>query len=217
MRKIVAVLLLLILSFSFTGELYRVSTDREFGFFAVRSNDVNHKLSYTGRTLNINTGDTVGWVNDDYNDNRITVISENALWEGGKVLGHEGNFFDFIFNSSGRYRFRILESSRFIANNTEQNTSVYNEDTGMWTSATTASYEVTNFLPRYQTIVVTGPTVGDGTYPVTRKVPISTSVPGNVIPNDTTGNNAILSQPVAVPTPGVEMIIFSFIFSNSLM
>lgn len=207
MSKVMIVLVLIILSFSFTGELYRVYADREFGFWAIRSNDTSHRLNYTDRTLNINTGDTVGWVNEDTNGDRITLLSEDVLWEGGKSLGYEGNFFDFTFNSSGKYRFSMSESRRFIANNTEQNTSVYDEDTDTWINTTTTTpYTITNFPPRYQTIVVTGPTIGNGTYPITKKTTISIST-NNGVPNGTKENNVTSLQQNGVKTIEAVMVI----------
>jgi hypothetical protein len=181
MNKVSFVILLFVLSFSVTGEIYRVYVDREFGFWAVRSHDINHTVNYNGRTLNIQTGDTVEWENNDYTGNRITIISDNLLWEGGRSLGGSGSIFRFTFNSSNAYRFHIEERSRFEANTTEENVSTYDEDEDIWTNTTVIKpYEITYFNPQYQTIIVTGPQVGSGTSPIKRSIPIptdTTSVP----------------------------------------
>lgn len=175
MNKVSFMILLFVLSFSFTGEIYRVYVDREFGFWAVRSHDINQTVEYKGRTLNIQTGDTVEWENNDYSGNRITIISDNLLWEGGKSLGGSGSIFRFTFNSSNAYRFHIAERSRFVANITEENVSTYDEDEDIWTNTTVIKpYEITYFNPQYQTIVVTGQQVGNGTSPIKRSIPIST-------------------------------------------
>jgi len=172
MKKVSFMILLFVLSFSFTGEIYRVYVDREFGFWAVRSHDINHTVNYNGRTLYIQTGDTVEWENNDYTGNRITIISDNLLWEGGKILGGSGSIFRFTFNSSNAYRFHIAEQSRFVANVTEENVSSYDEDEDTWTNTTVIKpYEITYFRPQYQTIVVTGQQVGDGTSPIKRSIP----------------------------------------------
>ncbi len=175
MNKVLFFMLLFVLSFSFTGEIYRVYVDREFGFWAVRSHDINHTVNYNGRTLNIRTGDTVEWENNDYTGNRITIISDNLLWEGGKSLGGSGSIFRFTFNSSNSYRFHIAEQSRFVASVTEENVSTYDEDEDIWTNTTVIKpYEITYFKPQYQTIVVTGQQVGNGTSPIKRSIPIPT-------------------------------------------
>lgn len=175
MKTVSFVILLFVLSFSFTGEIYRIYVDREFGFWAVRSHGINQTVNYNGRTLYIETGDTIEWENNDYTGNRITIISDNLLWEGGKSLGGSGSIFGFTFNSSNTYRFHIAEQSRFIANITEENVSTYDEDEDIWTNTTVIKpYEITYFKPQYQTIVVTGQQVGNGTSPIKRSIPIPT-------------------------------------------
>ena len=175
MNKVSFMILLFVLSFSFTGEIYKVYVDREFGFWAVRSYDINQTVNYNGRTLNIQTGDTVEWENNDYKGDRITLISDNLLWEGGNSLGGSGSLFRFTFNSSNTYRFHIAEQNRFVANVTEENVSTYDEDEDIWINTTVIKpYEITYFKPQYQTIVVTGQQVGNGTSPINRYIPTPT-------------------------------------------
>jgi plastocyanin len=182
-KTIFLVLVLLIFSsFPAAGEVYVVFTDREFGFWAVRSYNINHSINYTSKTLNIKTGDSIEWMNMDNQGDRITIVSDNILWEGGKTLGFIGSKYRFTFNSSGTFRFHIVENTRVILNasNYSQNettsiTITYEDDDGELHTITVSRGErdklkdVTSseqYIYQQQTIRVTGPTIGNGTYPV---------------------------------------------------
>ncbi|MCX9025916.1 MAG: hypothetical protein OIN85_07475 [Candidatus Methanoperedens sp.] len=163
-----------------------VFTDREFGFWGVRSFNINHTINYTGKTLNINTGDSIEWMNMDNEGDRITIVSDNVLWEGGKVLGGIGSKFRFTFNSSGTYRFHTVENTRvrlnasnYSENDTKTTTITYEDDDGELHTITVnrgdrnynsnyLDYAVSTeqYIYQQQTIKVTGPTIGNGTYPV---------------------------------------------------
>ncbi len=192
MSRIIIFLVLVLLifsSFPVAGEVYVVFTDREFGFWAVRSYNINHTINYTSRTLNINTGDSIEWINMDNEGDRITIVSENILWEGGKTLGGIGSKFRFTFNSSGTYRFHTVENTRvklnasnYSENETTTTTITYEDDDGELHTITVnrgdrdklkdlVSTEGYNY--QQQTIRVTGPTIGNGTFPIknTRQTP----------------------------------------------
>jgi plastocyanin len=162
--------------------VYVVFTDREFGFWAVRSYNINHTINYTSRTLNINTGDSIEWLNMDNEGDRITIMSDNILWEGGKTLGGIGSKFRFTFNSSGIFRFHTVENTRiklnasnYSENETTTTTITYEDDDGELHTITVnrgdhdklkdvVSTERYNY--QQQTIRVTGPTIGNGTVPL---------------------------------------------------
>lgn len=182
-KMIFPVLVLLIFSsFPAAGEVYAVFTDREFGFWAVRSFNINHTINYTGRTLNINTGDSIEWMNMDTEGERITIVSDNVLWEGGKTLGGIGDKFRFTFNSSGTYRFHIAENTRvrlnasnYSGNVTTSTTITYEDDDGELHTITVSrddgnklkdAMSTQQYNYQQQTIRVTGPTIGNGTFPV---------------------------------------------------
>ena len=183
-RTIIFLVLVLLIfsSFPAAGEVYVVFTDREFGFWAVRSYNINHTINYTSKTLSINTGDSVEWVNLDYDGDRITIVSDNVLWEGGKTLGFIGSKFRFTFNSSGTYRFHIVENTRVRLNASNYSetgstttTITYEDDDGELHTITVTRGErdklkdiisSERYIYQQQTIRVTGPTIGNGTYPV---------------------------------------------------
>lgn len=181
-KMIFLVLALLIFSsFPAAGEVYVVFTDREFGFWAVRSYNINHTINYTSRTLSINTGDSIEWMNMDNEGDRITIVSDNVLWEGGKTLGDIGSKFRFTFNSSGTYRFHTVENTRVRLNasnysETETTTTItYEDDDGELHTITVSRGDrdklkdvmsTEQYIYQQQTIRVTGPTIGNGTYPV---------------------------------------------------
>lgn len=188
---LVALVVLLFSSFPAAGEVYVVFTDREFGFWAVRSYNINHAINYTGRTLSINTGDSIEWMNMDNEGDRITIVSDNMLWEGGKTLVGLGTKFRFTFNSSGTYRFHIVENTRVRLNasnyseNVTTTTITYEDDDGELHTITVSRGDRDKFkdvmsTERYnyqqQTIRVTGPTIGNGTYPITTAQQTSSSI-----------------------------------------
>lgn len=182
--KIIFLVLALMIfsSFPAAGEVYVVFTDREFGFWAVRSYNINHTINYTSRTLNINTGDSIEWMNMDNEGDRVTIVSDNVLWEGGKTLGGIGTKSRFTFNSSGTYRFHIVENTRvklnasnYSENETTRTTITYEDDDGELHTITVSRSDrnklkdvmsTQRYIYQQQTIRVTGPTVGNGTYPV---------------------------------------------------
>jgi hypothetical protein len=184
MKRNLLILFLLILSFSFTGEIYRVYVDREFGFSGVRSDDIKHTLVYMNKTLNIKTGDSVEWVNMDRENDKITIISDNLLWENGTVLSGPGSKFISTFNSSGIYRFHTLENTRtllnasnYTDNNSAATTQTYEDENGeIYTITSQRDDNIRDYLKAvvdtevypYQqmTVVVSGPTIGNGTHPV---------------------------------------------------
>jgi plastocyanin len=181
--KIIFLVLVLLIfsSFPAAGEVYVVYTDREFGFWGVRSYNTNHTLNYTSKTLNINTGDSIEWMNMDIEGQRITIMSDNVLWEDGKILGVTGRKFRFTFNSSGTFRFHIVENTRVRLNasnyseNLDTTTITYEDDDGELHTITVSRGELNilnnvmsteQYNYQQQTIRVTGPTIGNGTFPI---------------------------------------------------
>lgn len=230
--KIICLVLILLIFSSFTaaGEVYVIFTDRELGFWAVRSYDINHTLNYTSRTLNINTGDSIEWMNMDTKGDRITIVSDDNLWEGGEALGSQGSKFKFTFNSSGIYRFHIAEntririnSSNYSQNETTTTTVTYEDDDGQLQTITVtreendrrkAEISTEQYNYQRQTIQVTGPTIGNGTHPILDVQPTPTfsqftatirpAVQGTTSPTPTSTPAESLTQEVAaavIPKP----------------
>ena len=167
-----------------TGDTYTVYLDREFGFWAVRSDNAT-TMDYTNKTLNIKTGDSVRWMNMDGEDDRLTIISDNTLWEGGQLLSGTGKWFKFTFNRSGYYRFHILENTRvnLNASNYTENQSKYaiityededgeihtitlNRNTNNKREYLKAVTESERYVYQRMTVKVSGLTVGNGTFPI---------------------------------------------------
>lgn len=195
MKSTYMILIVLLLSFSVTGELYRVYTDREFGFWAVRAENVSNNSHFVNKTLSIITGDTIQFINMDGNDDRINIISDNRLWEGGALLSGTGKKFDFTFNSSGYFRFHIVErthidlnASNFTDNITDSGSITYRtcyDDDGVEVCTNrTLTYnskqfeeeylkrvtDINNFPYQALLVKVTGNQVGNGTFPVPANV-----------------------------------------------
>lgn len=181
-KIIILVFVFVSLALPAAGEVYTVYTDREFGFWGVRSNNINHTINYTSKTLDIKTGDSVEWVNMDNEGDRVTIVSDNILWEGGKLLWGTGTRFRFTFNSSGIFRFHILENTRVNLNASNYSrvddtttTLTYVDDDGELHTVTVTRGKdddlkdvVTKerYIYQQQTIRVSGQTIGNGTRPV---------------------------------------------------
>jgi len=113
MNKYTLIILVILISFSTTGDLYRVYVDKEFGFFGVRENSTNF-TNYQNKILYIDIGDRVEWENFVSTDERITIVSDNSLWNDSYVvLGWNYKVFGYTFNKSGTYRFHIKENQIF--------------------------------------------------------------------------------------------------------
>lgn len=181
--KIVALALVLVfVTLPAAAENYTVFVDREFGFWAVRSDNINHTLTYHSRTLNINTGDSIRWTNMDNMGDRITIVSDNMLWESGKILGGYGSIFKFTFNSSSTYRFHMIETNRWISNKTQTyEYNVTDEETGVESTVVTTNsdpyYE--NYNYHYMRVIVSGATIGEGTHSVTVNKSKQLTIAGN--------------------------------------
>ncbi len=181
-KIVVLALTLVFMTLPAAAENYTVFVDREFGFWAVRSDNTSHILTYNSRTLNINTGDTIRWTNMDSVGDRVTIVSDNMLWEGGKILGGYGSIFKFTFNSSKTYRFHMVETNRWISNKTQTyEYNVTDEETGDETTVVTTSgspyYE--NYNYHYMKVIVSGATVGEGTHKVTPSKSTQSTTAGN--------------------------------------
>lgn len=139
--KIFYILLLILLIFTFSGELYKVNVDSEFGFFSVRSNESNY-TTYLNETIYINVGDTIIWENAVASDTRIAIISDDHLWDENKsVLAWNTKTFSYTFNKTGTFRFHIKESTFYDFNKTDPGNVTIDEK---------------YYRKRYQRIVVKG-------------------------------------------------------------
>ena len=169
MKKLLSVLMILLVSFFSTGEIYKVYLDREFGFWAVRDvTNVSNHINYKDRVININTSDTVIWENADAYDDRVTIVSDNLLWGQQGIAMPFGRQHRLTFNSSGTFRFHIVENSRTTLNETITTEYYYDDpETGEELSFNiTTSGPATKYFPFHtQTIIVTGPEIGNGTHP----------------------------------------------------
>lgn len=198
-RVLIVLTILLISSLPASCEVYTVYTDREFGFWGVRATNVSNQSNFVNKTLTISTGDTVDWINMDSNDDRITLISNNNLWENDSVLSGVGKRFDFTFNSSGSFAFSIkentritLNSSNYTENESKASTFTYVDEDGMEhtytlkrnTASIKADYlkqvtDIERFYSKQMTVRVYGLTIGNGTSPIQKKTSLSQISPSS--------------------------------------
>lgn len=147
MNKNIIVLLILAISFSSSGELYKVFVDKEFGFFAVRSNE-SYNISYDNRTLYINKGDIVEWENSVFTDERLWIISDNRLWNRSDgLISSNFKVFRYTFDKVGTYKVHIDGSTVY---NFPNNSIIQDKNI----SKATKIPRGTRYQSTYQTIMV---------------------------------------------------------------
>lgn len=94
--------------------VYRVWVDDNYGFYQVRNIEPgNITFKYENNTLNINAGDSVIWENQADNNNELTIISEQNLWDSKYgYLKYNYKFFNYTFMQPGTYQISIQEEPR---------------------------------------------------------------------------------------------------------
>lgn len=92
--------------------LYKAYVDQDYGFKRVI--EANYTpFVYDNLTLNIRTGDTVMWINDASPDERLTVMSEQNLWNvSSGLLRWNYQHFNYTFTQPGTYGFYVKEYPR---------------------------------------------------------------------------------------------------------
>lgn len=116
MKKIVILILSIVLIFYSnlaSATTYKADVDQDYGFYRVVSIDKNQSVDYVNKTLIINVGDNVIWINDATPDWPLTIMSEEGLW-GNRSAYLRWNYqkFDYTFNKTGEYNFYIREFPR---------------------------------------------------------------------------------------------------------
>lgn len=139
-------IILILIIFSTIGELttYRVYVDKQLGFFGVQANNSNI-TNYQNRTIYINLNDTIEWENFVTTDERITIVSDNQLWNDSEgLLAWNYKIFNYTFNKSGKFKVHIRENKYY---NPPENTTS-NTDLTPW-------FKYQEYIPtRYMTIIV---------------------------------------------------------------
>ncbi len=94
--------------------VYRVWVDDYYGFYQVRNIEPgNTSFIYVNNTLNINVGDELIWENQAYNNNELTIISEQNLWDSKSgYLKYNYRSFNYTFMQPGTYQISIKEEPR---------------------------------------------------------------------------------------------------------
>lgn len=87
---------------------YRTFVDSYKGLYKVINMNTKNYTPYENKTLNINIGDTVEWVNDD--DIGLTIISNEKLWKDKYgYMKSTWKRFNYTFTRSGNYTFYIRQ------------------------------------------------------------------------------------------------------------
>jgi plastocyanin len=97
-----------------TPSVYRVWVDDYYGFYQVRNIEPgNITFKYENNTLNINAGDSVVWENQAYNNDELTIISEQNLWDNKSgYMKYNYRIFNYTFMQPGTYQISIKEEPR---------------------------------------------------------------------------------------------------------
>ena len=91
---------------------YKSFVDQDYGFKRVV--EINYQpFVYQNLTLNIRTGDTVIWVNDATPDEKLTIVSEQGLWDNtSAILRWNYQYINYTFIQPGTYGVYIKEYPR---------------------------------------------------------------------------------------------------------
>lgn len=105
---------------------YRSFVDLDYGFYKVMGACVKSAtdtepsstcfttVNYTNKSLTVNVGDTVTWINYDLKDWPITIVSDQGLWGGNSsYLKWSYQKFNYTFAEPGIYGVHIRENSKF--------------------------------------------------------------------------------------------------------
>lgn len=97
-----------------TPAVYQVTVDDYYGFYQVRNIEPgNITFEYVNNTLNINVGDKVIWENQAYNNNELTVVSEQNLWDNKSgYMRYNYRTSNYTFMQPGTYQVSIKEEPR---------------------------------------------------------------------------------------------------------
>ena len=94
--------------------VYKVDVEDIYGFTKVVSNSME-LIPYDlyNRTLTLNAGDTVVWVNDA--EDKLTIVSEQGLWDNtSAILRWRYKEFNYTFTKPGTYGVYIKEEPRIL-------------------------------------------------------------------------------------------------------
>ena len=109
---IFAVIIFAILPVGVNGEMpitYKAYIDDGYGFFKVRDITAYKPAPFEGRTLTINTGDTVIWESDVASNKTFTLVSEQNLWNENDAHIKGNSRFSHLFTIPGTYNIYIRE------------------------------------------------------------------------------------------------------------
>ncbi|MBU4491672.1 MAG: hypothetical protein KKD69_04330 [Euryarchaeota archaeon] len=95
--------------------VYKSFVDEFYGFKRVI--ETNYKpIVYKNLTLNVYVGDTMIWINDATSGEKLTIVSEQGLWDMNDtraILRWDTKQFSYNFTMPGTYGFYIKEYPRF--------------------------------------------------------------------------------------------------------
>ncbi|MCX9011959.1 MAG: hypothetical protein OIN66_12650 [Candidatus Methanoperedens sp.] len=91
---------------------YKTFVDQDFGFKRVI--ELNYTpFTYENLTLNMHVGDNMTWINDATPDEKLTILSEQNLWnESRGLLRWNYQYVNYTFTQPGTYGIYIKEYPR---------------------------------------------------------------------------------------------------------
>jgi len=92
--------------------IYKTFVDQDYGFKRVI--EINYRpFVYQNLTLNVSAGDTMIWVNEANPDEKLTIVSEQGLWNyTSAILMQNYKQFNYTFTQPGTYGVYIKEYPR---------------------------------------------------------------------------------------------------------
>jgi plastocyanin len=95
--------------------VYKSFVDEYYGFKRVIETNYT-PIVYQNLTLNVHIGDTMIWINDATSGEKLTIVSEQGLWDLNDtraILRWDTKQFSYNFTQPGTYGFYIKEYPRF--------------------------------------------------------------------------------------------------------
>jgi plastocyanin len=94
------------------SKMYISDVDTSYGFRKVAV--WNGSAPYINRTLTINAGDTVKWVNVDP-DYIVTVVSQEGLWNNSaSTMKYMYRYFNYTFDKPGKYEVYVDKAPKLM-------------------------------------------------------------------------------------------------------
>lgn len=204
---VIPILIIFTIPTAVTANTYKSYVDYDIGFYKITDITTLKPVKYDNRTLIINQGDSLLWVNDA-DDKSLTIISKESLFDAKySFLRYYNNKFSYTFDTYGIYEFYIQENKRFrqtiIVNKT------IDEEVLMETINTTPTpTSIINITPVSTAVAnkTPTPTTVINTTPVQKTIIDIFPIPTKIVTNNRTKNHTNQNQTLVLNDTDVQKL-----------